>query len=281
MGLECQAGQSSRVHLAGQPCPSRLIYFKHTNCIKESKEKGQKLDKLTQAELAPLLGNARLVTVTKEQTTIVDGKGSEDLIKARAEEIKEQIEKATSMFEKEKLQERLGKLVGGVAIINVGGGSDIEIKEKKDRVEDSLLATKAALADGIVPGCGMALYNASDKLVIDGTKNKSFELGYDIVKEAIKEPFKKILSNSGIENWYEIIASVKSSELEKPTFDAKSELVVDSIQSGIIDPTKVVTTALKNAASVAGTILTTESVIYAKKEKGDKPASDPMMGMGM
>jgi chaperonin GroEL len=236
-----------------------------------SKDKGLKLDKLTTQQLAQYLGTTRLVTVSKEETTIIDGKGNERAIEVRAEEIKEQIEKATSFYEKEKLQERLGKLIGGVAIISVGGNSDIEIKEKKDRVEDALYATKAALADGIVPGGGATLYRVA--LNHRAETNSNVAIARDIVRKALQAPFKKILSNAGIENWFENIPGAGQ------VYDAKNHKMVDAFESGIIDPAKVVITALKNATSVAGTILTTESVVFEKKEKNDK--SDPMMDMTM
>jgi chaperonin GroEL len=237
-----------------------------------SKDKGHKLDKLTGAQVNDFLGRARLVTVSKDETTIIDGKGVETVIEARAEEIKEQIEKSTSFYEKEKLQERLGKLVGGVAIINVGGNSDIEIREKKDRVEDALYATKAALADGIVPGGGSALFNASLQHYAQDSVNDA--IAQEIVQKAIQMPFKKILENAGIQDWYNKIPK------EGQVYDAKNHVIVDALEAGIIDPAKVVITALRNAASVAGTILTTESVVFDKKEKDEK-AADPMMGMGM
>ena len=238
-----------------------------------SKDKGHKLDKLTGAQVNDFLGRARLVTVSKDETTIIDGKGVETVIEARAEEIKEQIEKSTSFYEKEKLQERLGKLVGGVAIINVGGNSDIEIREKKDRVEDALYATKAALAEGIVPGGGSALFQAS--IQHHAADSISDDIAYGIVQSAIQSPFKKILENAGIQDWYNKIPK------EGQVYDAKNHVTVDALEAGIIDPTKVVITALKNAASVAGTILTTESVVFEKKDKDEKPAMYPMMGMGM
>jgi chaperonin GroEL len=237
-----------------------------------SKDKGHKLDKLTGAQVNDFLGRARLVTVSKDETTIIDGKGVETVIEARAEEIKEQIEKSTSFYEKEKLQERLGKLVGGVAIINVGGNSDIEIREKKDRVEDALYATKAALADGIVPGGGSALFNASLQHYAQDSVNDA--IAQEIVQKAIQMPFKKILENAGIQDWYNKIPK------EGQVYDAKNHVIVDALEAGIIDPAKVVITALRNAASVAGTILTTESVVFEKKDKEEK-TQDPMMGMGM
>jgi len=235
-----------------------------------SKDKGHKLDKISAANLSQYLGTSRLVTVSKDETTIVDGKGETEKIEARATEIKEQIEKATSFFEREKLQERLGKMIGGVAIINVGGNSEVEIKEKKDRVEDALFATKAALADGIVPGGGATLYRVA--LNHRAENNDSVSIARDIVRNALQAPFKKILSNAGIENWFENIPG------EGQVYDAKNHRLVDAFESGIIDPAKVVITALKNAASVAGTILTTESIVFQKKDK-DEGSQDPMAGM--
>ena len=235
-----------------------------------SKDKGLKLDKLSTQQIAQYLGSTRLVTVSKEETTIIDGKGNETILANRATEIKDQIDKATSFYEREKLQERLGKLIGGVAIISVGGNSDIEIKEKKDRVEDALYATKAALADGIVPGGGATLYRVALNHRVESNNNVA--IARDIVRAALQAPFKKILSNAGIENWYENIPA------EGKVYDAKNHKMVDAVESGIIDPAKVVITAVKNAASVAGTILTTESVVFEKKEKDEK--ADPMMGMG-
>lgn len=237
-----------------------------------SKDKGHKLDKITSAQFDQFLGSARLTTVSKDETTIVDGKGSEEAIEARAIEIKEQIDNATSFYEKEKLQERLGKIVGGVAIINVGGNSDIEIKEKKDRVEDALFATKAALADGIVPGGGTALYRVA--LNHRAEHDTNVAIARSIVRQALQAPFIKILENAGVLDWWEYTPTGSPNEV----YDAKSYKTVDAFESGIIDPAKVVITALKNAASVAGTILTTESVIFEKKEKEEK-SQDPMAGM--
>lgn len=239
-----------------------------------SKDKGHKLDKLTPVQLTDLLGKARLVTVGKEETTVVDGKGEVEAISARAEEIKEQIEKAGSFYEKEKLQERLGKLIGGVAIISVGGNSDIEIKEKKDRVEDALFATKAALTEGVVPGGGIALIKAVNNLPILPRETSSDELlGFEIVKKTCYAPFKTILSNCGIEDYYSILKN--ATEADSFTYDAKKQEIVDAFTAGLLDPTKVTRTALENAASVAGTILTTESVIFEKKD--EKSKEDDMM----
>ena len=238
-----------------------------------SKDKGLKLDKLTTQQLSQYLGTTRLVTVSKEETTIIDGKGNEEQIEARATEIKDQIEKATSFYEKEKLQERLGKLIGGVAIISVGGNSDIEIREKKDRVEDALFATKAALADGIVPGGGATLYRVA--LNHRAEHNSNVAIARSIVLKALQAPFIKILSNAGVENWWDY---TPSELVENKIYDAKSHKMVNALEAGIIDPAKVVITALKNATSVAGTVLTTESVVFEKKDKDEK-GQDPMMGM--
>jgi chaperonin GroEL len=250
-----------------------------------SKDKGHKLEKLTPVQLTEMFGKARTITVAKETTTVVDGAGTAEAITIRAQEIKDQIEKATSFYEKEKLQERLGKLVGGVAIISVGGNSDIEIKEKKDRVEDALFATKAALVEGVVPGGGIALIKAFqylDKVTESGNDSN----GYNIVKRACYAPFNTILANCGVEDTYSILREVFDAEKELfeqteennvYTYDAKAQQIVIANQSGLLDPTKVTRTALENAASVAGTILTTESVIFEKKDD-KKKQEDPMMG---
>jgi chaperonin GroEL len=245
-----------------------------------SKDKGMKLEKLLPNQLQDLLGKARTVTVDKETTTIVDGQGSQEAIEERAAEIKEQIEKATSFFEKEKLQERLGKLIGGVAIISIGGSSEIEIKEKKDRVEDALYATKAALAEGTVEGGGIALIKAFE-IVQENTKDAgTFEdsLAKEIVQAACYSPFKKILSNAGIDNHYLYLNKVLNSGIDNVTLDAKTKTVVDARKAGIIDPVKVTRLALENAASVAGTVLTTESVIFEKKEKESEQKSEMPFG---
>jgi len=244
-----------------------------------SKDKGHKLDKLTPVQLVEMFGKARTVNVAKETTTIVDGNGEAEAIVARAQEIKEQIEKATSFYEKEKLQERLGKLVGGVAIISVGGNSDIEIKERKDRVEDALFATKAALVEGVVPGGGLALITAFENIGLPETAASDDQIGWDIVRRACQAPFKTILTNCGVEDYYSILSQVKNYKAEESlsTYDAKTQKVVDATEAGLLDPAKVTRTAIENAASVAGTILTTESVIFEKKE--DKKQEDPSMGM--
>lgn len=242
-----------------------------------SKDKGHKLDKLTPIQISNMVGKARLVTVNKESTTVVDGAGTTEAITARAEEIKEQIEKAASYYEKEKLQERLGKLVGGVAIISVGGNSDIEIKEKKDRVEDALFATKAALVEGVVPGGGIALIDSVDRVLIPSTEaSRDEQNGFNIVQKACYAPFRTILNNCGVEDHYSILGMVKSYPGKTVAYDAKSRNVVEPFEAGLLDPTKVTRTALENAASVAGTILTTESVIFEKKDDKSKSQDDMM-----
>jgi chaperonin GroEL len=209
-----------------------------------------------------------MVTVTKDTTTIVDGKGDSEALEARAEDLKSQIDNAQSMFEKEKLQERLAKLSGGVAIISVGGNSDIEIKEKRDRVEDALYATKAALAEGIIPGGGWPLAN----IALGMTQET---LGKKIIAKAISSPFYKIMDNAGLEANIEIVGKLmKSVEL---TYNAKTKEVVNAYEAGILDPVKVTRVALENALSVASTILTSESVIFEEK----KDDAQPMMDMGM
>ena len=254
-----------------------------TGGVVMSKSKGHKLEKINSTtEMEGYLGKSRLVTVSKDETTIIDGKGEEATIVARSSEIKDQIDKATSFYEKEKLQERLGKLIGGVAIINVGGNSEIEMKEKKDRVEDALLATKAALVDGILPGGGVALIKAIDAVRNNTLNWKDNEkIGFSIVEKACYEPFKKILSNSGLENWYEILHDVNTTSEPFTTYDAKNKVIVNGIDAGLLDPTKVVMSSIKNASGVAGTILTVESVVLEKKSEKEENAADPMMGMGM
>ena len=246
-----------------------------------SKNKGHKLDKMSPIQFNELLGSARKVSVEKETTTIIDGKGGEESLASRAEEIKIQLDNASSAFEKEKLQERLGKLIGGVAIINVGGNSEIEIREKKDRVEDALFATKAALDEGIIIGGGTALLYAANVINII-SENKDIAIGRRIVKSAIQEPFLKILNNAGHEVNDVRFASYGLSSAD-PNFwlglDYKNLEMVNFKELGIIDPKKVTRIALENAASIAGTILTTESVVYEKRSDKEEEMPNPMAGM--
>jgi len=237
-----------------------------------SRDKGMKLDKFSWE----WFGEARTVTIEKEQTTIVDGKGGEDEINSRIDELKTQLDKAQSPFEIEKLQERLAKFVGGVAIIHVGGNTETEMKEKKDRVDDALHATKAAIEEGIVPGGGMALLYASQVLDL----NVNTTTGAFIVKKACRKPFIQILVNAGYDTTEAEILAAKLLDLPLGSgYNIKTKSIVNMKEEGIIDPTKVARTALQNAASVAGTVLLTECIISNEIE--DKPQSqmDPMMGM--
>jgi len=237
------------------------------------KQKGMKLDKFSW----DWFGEARTVTVEKETTTIVDGKGRIEEIEARVEELQQQVGQATTPFETEKLQERLAKFVGGVAIIHVGGNTETEMKEKKDRVDDALHATKAAIEEGVVPGGGMALLYASQ--AIEDTTT-----GAKIVKRACKKPFNQILINAGYDNTQaEILAQKYVSENEfEMGHNIKTDERVDMKEAGIIDPTKVARTALQNAASVAGTVLLTEcTVVNELSDDKQQQQMDPMMGMGM
>lgn len=240
-----------------------------------SEQKGYKLDKVNLS----MLGKARTVTVTKDKTTIIDGAGNVETISKRIEEIKSQIDKSTSDFETEKLQERLGKLAGGVAILNIGAHTEIEMKEKKDRVDDALHATKAAVEEGIVPGGGVALIHAISNVKDWDSlaENDEQRIGVQIIKKACNAPFNLIMSNAGLTP--EVIKSNISSAMISGVFsekfavgyDVRSESVVDMFKQGIIDPAKVTRTALENAASVAGVLLTTEAVITKDEEKKEDP----------
>jgi chaperonin GroEL len=246
-----------------------------------STEKGMKLDKFSW----DWLGSARLVTITKDTTTIVDGKGSTETIQSRIEELQQQIENANSLFEQEKLQERLAKFVGGVAIVHVGGNTETEIKEKKDRVEDALYATKAAIEEGIVPGGGSALLFAREAITHPKEDSDAVRIGKQIVYRACGKPFEQILSNAGYtqNDMYPIINEIgnQGEGGTKPWFgfNIKEETIVNMKEAGIIDPAKVTRTALENAASVAGTILLTECVIVDDPEEKQDNNND-FGGMG-
>jgi chaperonin GroEL len=245
-----------------------------------SKEKGLKLDKLNVAQLSSYLGSARTVTVDKDKTTVVDGKGSEESITARAEEIKTQIDTAQSMFEKEKLQERLGKLVGGVAIINVGGNNEIELKEYKDRVEDALFATRAAVEEGVLPGGGAALLYAREAITYSKDESDDIIIGKKIVYSALSSPFTTILENAGYTNPTYYLYELGKDALTNTWngYDLKSESIIDMLKAGILDPTKVTRLAVENAAAVAGTVLTTETVVHDEPSKDKKDDGMGMMG---
>lgn len=223
------------------------------------------------------LGRARKITVDKENTTIVEGAGDHAKIQGRVKQIKAQIEETTSDYDREKLQERLAKLVGGVAVINVGAATESEMKEKKARVEDALHATRAAVEEGIVPGGGVALIrciNALDKLKLDHDQ----QLGVKIVKRALEEPIRQIVANAGVEGSI-VVEKVKESKDVNFGYDAYTEEYTDMLKAGIIDPTKVTRTALQNAASVAGLMLTTEVMITEMPEEEKKMPAMPGGGM--
>jgi chaperonin GroEL len=240
-----------------------------------SPEKGMKLEKFN----SDWLGSARLVTVAKETTTIVDGKGNVEEIEQRIDDLKQQIDNAKSMFEREKLQERLGKLSGGVAVINIGAPTEVEMREKKDRVDDALHATKAALQEGILPGGGVALVHARQVLANKKYDNVDLDLGRDIVYRACTSPFLKILSNAGYENLESFgIVNRLSVVTSEHGYNLKTKTINNLINDGIIDPTKVTRLALENAVSVAGTILITESIVYNKPEE-KKDQQQPDMNM--
>lgn len=257
-----------------------------------SPEKGIKLDKISSSDYTKYLGTARIVTVGKDKTTIVDGDCTSDSIEKRANELKTQIDNAKSAFDKEKLQERLGRMVGGVAVIHVGGNSELEIDEKKDRVEDALFATKSALEEGILPGGGVALLYASQDIKFD--ENKDIALGQQIIKDACSAPFKKILSNAGYEQleieriegkllgyemkkssffewiqgiYFKRVVNTKFRIINWNGYNLKNNLIVNMKDNGILDPLKVTKGALINASSVAGTILTTDNLVYEKRQE--------------
>ena len=241
-----------------------------------SEDLGIKLENVT----LDMLGKAKKVTITKDDTTIVDGSGEKSGIEGRISQIKKQIEDTTSDYDKEKLQERLAKLAGGVAVVRVGGSTEVEVKEKKDRVDDALNATRAAVEEGIVPGGGVCLLKASK--VLDGFKgdNDDQEAGVAIVRRALQAPIRQIAENAGVEG---SIVVGKVLENSSPTFgfNAQTEEYVDMVQAGVIDPAKVVRTALQDAASVAGLMITTEAaIVEAPKKGGGGGGGMPGGGMG-
>ncbi|HQW67455.1 MAG TPA: chaperonin GroEL, partial [Gemmatimonadales bacterium] len=240
-----------------------------------SEEVGFKLENATLNEL----GQAKRVVIDKDNTTIIDGKGEEAAIQGRIAEIRAAIDKSTSDYDREKLQERLAKLAGGVAVIHVGAATETEMKEKKARVEDALHATRAAVEEGIVPGGGVALLRAQS--VLDGLKVKGDEkIGVNIIRRAIEEPIRAIASNAGVEGSI-VVARVKESKEKAFGYNAATDEYEDMVKAGVIDPTKVTRTALQNAASIAALLLTTECVIVEKREeKGAAPAGGGGGGMG-
>lgn len=221
--------------------------------------------KLEDVELEAL-GKANKVVIGKNSTTIIDGAGKKEDIDERVATIKNQISEATSDYDKEKLQERLAKLVGGVAVLYVGAGSEVEMKEKKDRVDDALCATRAAIEEGIVPGGGIAYIRAVSQIDFLSFDNNDEEIGYKIVEKAIEEPFKQIVANTGKEEGSVILQKVKELEEYEFGYNAKIGIYENLVESGVIDPAKVVRVALENAASIAGMLLTTECLIVEEKD---------------
>ena len=243
-----------------------------TNGTVISEERGFKLESTT----LEMLGTAEKITIDKDNTTLVNGAGDSNTIKARINQIKAQIESSTSDYDKEKLQERLAKLAGGVAVLYVGAPTEVEMKEKKDRVDDALAATRAAVEEGIVPGGGVSIVRATDKLAKLKGDNDDEQTGINIITRAAEEPLRQIVENAGLEGSV-IVAKVREGKADFG-FNAKTEVYENLYKAGVIDPAKVVRVALENAASVAGMLLTTECVIAEIKE--DTPAMPPMGGGG-
>jgi chaperonin GroEL len=239
-----------------------------------SEDLGIKLENVT----LDMLGTSKRVHITKEETTIVDGAGKKADIVGRCNQIRAQIEETSSDYDKEKLQERLAKLAGGIAIIRVGGATEIEVKEKKDRVEDAMHATRAAVEEGIVPGGGVALLYATKALDKLTGENDDQQVGINIVRKAIQSPVRQIVENSGADG---AVIAGKLLEQKSPTYgyDAQAGVYTDMVKAGIIDPTKVVRAALQDAASVSGLLITTEAMVAEKPEPGGAPAM-PMPDMG-
>ena len=242
-----------------------------TNGTVVSEERGFKLESTT----LEMLGSAEKITIDKDNTTLVNGAGDSNTIKARINQIKAQIESTTSDYDKEKLQERLAKLAGGVAVLYVGAPTEVEMKEKKDRVDDALAATRAAVEEGIVPGGGVAIVRATDKLAKLKGDNDDEQTGINIITRAAEEPLRQIVENAGLEGSV-IVAKVRDGKGDFG-FNAKTEVYENLYKAGVIDPAKVVRVALENAASVAGMLLTTECVIAEIKED---TADTPTMGGG-
>ncbi|HJT06751.1 MAG TPA: chaperonin GroEL, partial [Stellaceae bacterium] len=239
-----------------------------------SEDLGIKLENVT----LDMLGKAKKVRVEKENTTIIDGSGKKADILARTGQIKAQIDETTSDYDREKLQERLAKLAGGVAVIRVGGATEVEVKERKDRVDDAMHATRAAVEEGIVPGGGVALLLATKALAKLKSDNDDQKVGVDIVRRALQAPVRLIAENSGVDGSI-VIGKLLESTTANQGFDAQTGQYVDMLKAGIIDPTKVVRTALQDAASVAGLLVTTEAMVAERPEK-KAPAPAPHGGMG-
>ncbi|MFL2567629.1 MAG: chaperonin GroEL [Flavobacteriales bacterium] len=246
-----------------------------TNGTVVSEERGFKLESTT----LEMLGTTEKIVIDKDNTTIVNGAGDKKSISARVNQIKTQIETTTSDYDKEKLQERLAKLAGGVAVLYVGAATEVEMKEKKDRVDDALAATRAAVEEGIVPGGGVSIVRASQSLDKLKAENDDEQTGINIIYRAVEEPLRQIVENAGLEGSV-IVAKVKDGK-DDFGFNAKTETFESLYKAGVIDPAKVVRVALENASSVAGMLLTTECVISNIKEENSGPPMPPMGGGGM
>jgi chaperonin GroEL len=242
-----------------------------------SEDLGIKLENVTVNDL----GTAKRISIDKENTTIVNGAGTKADIQGRCSQIRKQIEETTSVYDREKLQERLAKLAGGVAVIKVGGATEVEVKERKDRVDDALNATRAAVEEGIVAGGGLALIKAASALDKVKTANADQKAGVDIVRRALETPIRTIANNAGVDGSV-IVGKIKEGKSASEGYDAQTDKFVDMFKAGIIDPTKVVRTSLQNAASIAGVLITTEAMVADAPE--DKAAAAPAMpdmgGMG-
>jgi chaperonin GroEL len=240
-----------------------------------SEELGIKLESVT----LNMLGRAKKVLITKEETTVIDGAGKKSDIQARCNQIRAQIDETTSDYDREKLQERLAKLSGGVAVIRVGGATEVEVKERKDRVEDAMHATRAAVEEGVLPGGGVALLYASK--VLEGLKGENADQkhGIDIVRKALQAPVRQIAENAGTDGSV-VVGKLLDQKNGHFGFDAQSLEYVDMVKTGIIDPTKVVRCALQDAASVAGLLITTEAMVAEKPEKKETPPMPGAGGMG-
>jgi len=239
-----------------------------------SEDLGIKLENVT----LDMLGKSKRIRVEKENTTIIDGAGQKDDIQGRCTQIRQQIEETTSDYDREKLQERLAKLAGGVAVIRVGGATEVEVKEKKDRVDDATHATRAAVEEGIVPGGGVALLYAAKALDGLTPENSDQKVGIDIVKRALQSPVRQVAENAGDDGSIVVGKLLEWNDLNRG-FDAQTGEYVDMVKAGIIDPTKVVRLALQNAASVAGLLVTTEAMVAEKPKKETVPAMPPGGGM--
>jgi len=240
-----------------------------------SEDLGIKLENVT----VDMLGQAKKIVITKEETTVVDGAGKKKEIAGRCAQIRQQIEETTSDYDKEKLQERLAKLAGGVAVIRVGGATEIEVKERKDRVEDAMNATRAAVEEGILPGGGVALLYAGRALDKLKFANDDQKVGSEIVRRAIQSPARQIAENAG-EDGAVVVGKLLDKVSLNRGFDAQNGQYVDMLKAGIIDPTKVVRIALQDAASVAGILVTTEAMVAEKPKKDEPMPGGDMGGMG-